>query len=80
MKIGYKIPTLLLMASLIFCTTVQAQDTSENISTKEKEEVITAVGKLMEEQYVFPVVGKAMSTHLKLAETDWNFIIIIGNP
>jgi len=56
---------LLLITMTLLNINVYAQDTDESLSKKEIKEVIEAVGKQLEDNYVFPEIGKKMANQLK---------------
>jgi len=56
--------TLFCLIIWLFSFSVNAQNLDETINKKEQQEVIAAVGKLLEDNYVFPEMGKKMADQL----------------
>jgi hypothetical protein len=65
MKKYIKKSMILLITLVTFSINTYALDTDELISKKEKKEVVEAIGKQLEDKYVFPAMGKKMSKQLK---------------
>jgi C-terminal processing protease CtpA/Prc len=65
MKKNFTKSIILLLTLVIINMSVYAQNTDESVSKKEVKEVVEAVSKQLEDNYVFPEIGKKMANQLK---------------